>query len=393
MERSRSSHQRWRLAPFVAAAALPYVLLAFAQIDWGSVELLAAALLTVLVAASAVGVPWARLPRWTHVLPALAYVVAVALLRDGASGSSAGVAPVVLLPVFWLALYGTRGHLAVVLGEVLTFFVLPVLVIGSPAYPVSGIRAGILFVAVAAIMGVTVQSLVSRVRAQQRERDDLLKQLDALAHTDELTALPNRRAWSAELERAITRARDSGRPLTIAALDLDNFKAFNDSFGHDHGDRLLTQAAASWRQHLRPDDIIARLGGDEFALILPDCAPHSARPVLGRLLRHTPVSMTCSIGVAVWNGSESGHDVLARADRALYDAKHDGRDRIGPTLSGARDDASPTPRPRADGVISQIAGAVAGEHSDQIRDVDTAFATVAQRLLALRAQSTWAMIG
>jgi diguanylate cyclase (GGDEF)-like protein len=317
-----------RLAPFAGAAVLPYPLLVLGQVDWRVAQLVAATLLTLLVGLAALVLPWGRLARWTYALPALAYVLAVALLRDAASGSSAGVAPVVLLPVFWLSLYGTRGQLAGVLAAMLAFFVAPVVLIGEPEYPVSGVRAGILFVAVAGIVGATVQGLVGCIRAQQRERDTLLEQLERFAHIDVLTGLPNRRAWIVELERAFARARRTGEPLTVAVLDLDHFKAFNDRVGHDGGDVLLTQAAAVWREHLRPDDILARLGGDEFAVILPDCTPREARAILQRLRRRTPASTTCSIGLAIWDRSESGRDLLDRADRALYDAKRHGRNRI-----------------------------------------------------------------
>ena len=314
-----------RLAPFVAAACLPYALLMAPPTPWHARQLLLSLGLTLVVGAAALLVPWVRLAPWTHVLPALGYVAAVALLRDAGAGVGAGVGALVLLPVFWVALYGTRAALAAVLGAVLATFLAPVVLAGPPAYPASGIRAGVLLVAVAGIVGVVVQDLVRRIRTQGRERDALLAHLAELAHTDSLTGLPNRRAWTRELERAIARARRTGEPLTVALLDLDHFKRFNDEHGHLGGDRLLAQSAAAWRADLRPDDILARLGGDEFAVLLPACAADDAVAVLRRLLAGVPGLPTCSIGFAQWDGVATAAELVHDADVALYEAKRSGR--------------------------------------------------------------------
>jgi diguanylate cyclase (GGDEF)-like protein len=188
-------------------------------------------------------------------------------------------------------------------------------------------------VATAAIAGFTVHGLVARVRAQARERERLLAEVNELAHTDALTGLPNRRAWHAELQRAIARATRTGEALTVATLDVDDLKTYNDTHGHDEGDRLLERLADAIRQELRPDDVLARLGGDEFALLLPGCDENRASRVLERVLRHTPPPHGCSIGVAAWDGAEPGADTLRRADRALYDAKRSGRNRLATTPS------------------------------------------------------------
>jgi diguanylate cyclase (GGDEF)-like protein len=329
MQGIASSRERsWRLVPYAAVAALPYPLLELGHVNWRVTELVAATLLTLLVGVAAVLLPWGNLAGWTQALPALAYVLAVALLRDAASASAAFVAPVVLLPVVWVSLYGTGGQLVAVLGAMLAFFLLPVMLIGAPVYPASDVRAGILFVAVAGIVSVTVRGLVGRIRTQQRERDVLLEQLQTRAHTDVLTGLPNRRAWIVELQRAFARARRTGEPLTVAILDLDHVKAFNDSVADDGGDTLLVETAAVWREHLRPDDVLARLGGDEFAVMLPNCSHHDAPAILQRLRAHSPAQTTCSIGHAVWDGSEPGRHLLDRADRALSNAKRDGHDQI-----------------------------------------------------------------
>jgi diguanylate cyclase (GGDEF)-like protein len=300
---------------------LPYALLMLPPTDWRLPELVLSAALTLLVGAGAVLVPWARMPSWTHVLPPLAYIGALALLRNAGAGTSSGVGVLALLPVFWLALYGTRAQLAIVLVAVLAFFIVPVMLVGAPYYPPSGVRVGILFNAVAAIVGITVQGLVGRTREQAREREKLSAHLAELAYTDALTGLPNRRAWTTELEREMARAGRTGEPLTVAMVDIDDFKVFNDTHGHDRGDQLLASSAASWRANLRAADTVARIGGDEFAILLPGAGAGEARQVLERMLPLAPDGPTFSIGFAEWDRKRSASAFLHAADLALYEAK------------------------------------------------------------------------
>ena len=283
----------------MAAACLPYALLVTPPTPWQTLQLLLSLALALLVAAAALLVPWVRMAPWTHVLPPLGYLASVALLRDAGAGVGSGVGALVLLPVFWIALYGTRRQLVIVLAAVLAAFLAPVLAVGPPAYPAAGVRAGLLLAAVAGIVGVVVQDLVSRIRRQARERDALLAHVSELAHTDSLTGLPNRRAWGKELERAVARARRTGEPLTVALLDVDHFKRFNDAHGH--------------------------LGGDEFAVLLPACSAADAAQVLERLLAGVPGLPTCSIGLAQWDGEATAAALVHEADGALYEAKRGGR--------------------------------------------------------------------
>ena len=159
------------------------------------------------------------------------------------------------------------------------------------------------------------------------ERVSLLVRLEAVARTDELTGLPNRRAWQEQLPREVMRAMRSDESLCVAMLDLDHFKDYNDRLGHQAGDRLLKQVAGAWTSELRPTDLLARYGGEEFALALPAVPAEEALEIIERLRERTPEGQKFSAGVAAWNGSESARDLLGRADAALYHAKRNGRDR------------------------------------------------------------------
>jgi diguanylate cyclase (GGDEF)-like protein len=159
------------------------------------------------------------------------------------------------------------------------------------------------------------------------ERHQLVTSLARLALTDELTGLPNRRAWEEALSRELARAARDEHPVCIAVLDLDNFKAFNDEHGHQAGDRVLADAAQAWQRQLRASDLLARYGGEEFAAVIPAWPLTTAVEVVERLRASTPAGLTASAGVASWDRHESGAELFGRADTALYDAKQAGRDR------------------------------------------------------------------
>jgi diguanylate cyclase (GGDEF)-like protein/PAS domain S-box-containing protein len=163
--------------------------------------------------------------------------------------------------------------------------------------------------------------------ATAMERDDLLKRLDELSRTDELTGLPNRRAWQELLEHERRVARRTGQPLTVVMLDLDHFKAYNDQYGHQGGDRLLALAARLWRENLRDTDILARWGGEEFGLLLPGCNATCAAELVARLHGLPLNGLTFSAGISQWDGAVGTERLIGEADGALYAAKRSGRNR------------------------------------------------------------------
>jgi diguanylate cyclase (GGDEF)-like protein len=166
-----------------------------------------------------------------------------------------------------------------------------------------------------------MSGLVSQVQNQAA-------QLAALAHNDALTGLPNRRAWDLELSREMARAQRDGTPISVALLDIDYFKRFNDQHGHQAGDRLLKEAAAAWRAELRAGDLIARYGGEEFGVVLRGLTADAAWDLIDRLRSVTPLGQTFSAGVACWDTRQSPEQLVNRADTALYRAKREGRDRV-----------------------------------------------------------------
>lgn len=197
-----------------------------------------------------------------------------------------------------------------------------------------GAVVGVLVVAVRRRSSRDARGLGSLMRLLAAEAAGALALADALAsledraRTDVLTGAANRRTWDEELPRELARAARTGTAISVAIIDLDHFKAYNDTFGHPAGDRLLRAAAAGWVTRLRATDVLARYGGEEFAVVLPGCDAEAAIAVAEALREAVPGEATCSIGVACWDGAESADALVARADAALYGAKHAGRDRV-----------------------------------------------------------------
>jgi diguanylate cyclase (GGDEF)-like protein len=164
--------------------------------------------------------------------------------------------------------------------------------------------------------------------------------LASLARTDALTGLPNRRALEDELVRCASRARREKNWLSLVALDVDHFKKFNDTHGHAAGDAVLATMGRVLTEQCRKGDMPARYGGEEFSVVLPNTNAVGANVVAERIRRALEASetgfdgktlkFTSSIGVASAQGAgvEPVAALAARADEALYSAKHAGRNRV-----------------------------------------------------------------
>ena len=162
-----------------------------------------------------------------------------------------------------------------------------------------------------------------------------LNEAEDLADRDGLTPVLNRRAFVRELQRVITFAQRFDTPSSLVYFDLDGFKAVNDRFGHAAGDAVLVALVAALSARKRQSDMLFRTGGEEFVLLLPRTAAADALQVAEDLrlrIADTPLlpghPITASIGVAVQQPRHSADDWLGAADRALYLAKHHGRNRV-----------------------------------------------------------------
>ncbi|MGV8888902.1 MAG: diguanylate cyclase [Pseudomonas sp.] len=186
-----------------------------------------------------------------------------------------------------------------------------------------------------------LHGLAERVAHMEQEalgyREHLEEQRQK-ALIDPLTGLPNRAAWSEQLDHEISQWQQQGNSLLLAMLDLDHFKRINDNYGHLAGDKVLKIIASVLRKRLRGTDFIARFGGEEFVLLMPATVPAVGAKLLDNLrasieacpfhFKGEPVTITISMGLTAFKPGEHSDLVLKRADQALYRAKHAGRNRV-----------------------------------------------------------------
>jgi diguanylate cyclase len=183
-----------------------------------------------------------------------------------------------------------------------------------------------------------MQEKVAAMEAHSEQMQEQVRKERLRAMTDLLTELPNREAWQERLSFEYNRWQRYSHPLTVGVLDIDLFKRINDCYGHKAGDRVLQLVAKEFRERLRTTDFVARFGGEEFVVLFPETEPADARSVVDKLREHVgklpfhfrgePVTVTFSAGLAGFVAGDTEESVFDRADRALYQAKDAGRDRV-----------------------------------------------------------------
>ncbi|MDB5602733.1 MAG: two-component response regulator [Xanthobacteraceae bacterium] len=186
---------------------------------------------------------------------------------------------------------------------------------------------------------------VRKKRYTERLRDNMQMSIE-LALTDALTGLFNRRYMESHLGSLIEQAMVRGKPLSVLILDMDYFKAVNDTHGHEAGDDVLREFAMRVKKSIRGIDLACRYGGEEFVVVMPETDLAVATMVAERLRRRIAaepfpidrgtraIEVTISIGIAALGGEgDTAADVLKRADQALYQAKRDGRNRVVPAAA------------------------------------------------------------
>ncbi len=180
---------------------------------------------------------------------------------------------------------------------------------------------------------------VLRERALKKDRESMIRSLEEMAITDALTGLYNSRHFYGRIEIEVSSAGRYGTPLSLLMLDIDDFKEYNDTFGHLEGDGVLVRIGDVFRECLRKSDSAYRYGGEEFALILSRTHTPEAVAVAHRIREEIEASelsprpghsmrITASIGVAEHRPGESAADFIRRADQALYESKRQGKNRV-----------------------------------------------------------------
>lgn len=266
------------------------------------------------------------------------------------AGPARGVTLPILAIILMFGIFGltTRQMLGVLVYSLVAFGVASGVVAArdEPDYPpvVAAAYVGMVVVVLLSSTFLTtrVQSTREHLRRQKAELAQALEQIRQLATHDDLTGLLNRRAMLDRMQLEQHRSLRSGSPLLIAQLDIDHFKAVNDTHGHAAGDLVLQSFADTVRRNVRDTDVLARWGGEEFVLLLCDTPAADAVALMERLRQAVqamqvpvpqsggPITVTVSIGLARHTPADPLAGTLERADQALYAAKAGGRNRVVP---------------------------------------------------------------
>lgn len=299
-----------------------------------------------------------RWPDPSLTLPQIVYAIACDAAAYAIGGQARGIALPILAVILMFGMFGlsTRQMFGVMLYAMAAFGLATAAVEWQGDFGHStGLSMAYGIMTAVVLMGSTflttrLQATREELRRQKHELARALEHIRELATHDELTGLLNRRHMLELMRLEQRRAMRSGLPLVLALLDLDHFKAVNDTHGHAAGDRVLQAFAQAVRQCLRNGDVISRWGGEEFVVMLCNTPPDAARTLLERLRQTVaqlhvvhpaepsgapacrdaapvPLRITISIGFALHVPGERVEASLERADRALYAAKAGGRDR------------------------------------------------------------------
>jgi diguanylate cyclase (GGDEF)-like protein len=201
-------------------------------------------------------------------------------------------------------------------------------------YLSQSVRALVGIVLLFSVYSVYQQYQIIRMRNQIATQIQALSKMESLttevyklAALDQLTGIYNRRSGEQRLAEEMSRAVRYGRPLTLLLIDIDNLKQINDRFGHAAGDLLLKQFSDRLQRAIRGSDLAVRLGGDEFMVLLPECPTDEVTKVIGRVeglevqYEHDKLSCRFSRGWTDFRPGETAHELLKRADAALYENK------------------------------------------------------------------------
>ena len=211
--------------------------------------------------------------------------------------------------------------------------------------PVATVRALVARMADATrAMEARSHALEEQLQASSREVTELRQNLESVRReslTDPLTGIPNRKAFDNELQKSIDRAAKHDEPVCLVMCDIDHFKVFNDTWGHQTGDQVLRLVANCISENVKGRDTAARYGGEEFAIILPQTLLGDAvnladqfrtkvesKKLVKKSTGDILGAITISLGVAVYAPGETGIELTARADSCLYAAKRTGRNRV-----------------------------------------------------------------